>query len=230
MLFSNELITFHRNSPLSSTNFLEKFYPFSQWSWPEKAAESGKINVASCMVDFEDIQFWIWQVILNLIACKVLTVFLIFFTPKFEEDCQKFPEFKIQDEQSWSNLYFFEIENANAKMIFSGSANFQHINKPRVENRLWGKGEFLCVGKLRHYYTQRVWKPSSQVSLPVTPPPPEVARAKTIEIPLFPDSVRCLKSMKNRVGWRKSSKVIANETYERAKISLTMPRGLQKQI
>ena len=61
-----------------------------------KMAESKKLVLVSCVIDFDDMQVCLRQFSLNLNAWKNYEGILDIFRPKFEEDRHNFAGFEIQ--------------------------------------------------------------------------------------------------------------------------------------
>ncbi len=77
-----------------------------------KDAESRKIVLVRCMIDFKDIRIWLRVFSLNLNAYGVMMKFFKILSWKNQEDRHNFVSIEIQGEYSWSNSYIFEIDNA----------------------------------------------------------------------------------------------------------------------
>ena len=79
-----------------------------------KMAESEKIVLVSCIVDFGDIQVWLRRFTLNLNACKVMNPYdglLQNLAWKYQERHHNFAGIEIQAKLSESKLYIVEINN-----------------------------------------------------------------------------------------------------------------------
>ncbi len=71
----------------SPQNSLYRHNRFSTLSFSMKIAESGKLVLVGCIIDFKDIQLEVWlkQFSLNLNACKVMMVFFKFWSENLKK-------------------------------------------------------------------------------------------------------------------------------------------------
>ncbi len=132
----NDLIFFGHENSLFGHNRSSTFV-FSM-----KMAESEKIVLASCILDFKDIQVWLRHLSLNLNACRkiVMTVFYeipgqILKKTVISLQALRF-KLKCLDQSCISSKSSMQL----AWTIFSDSATFNE--KKRLENRLWPRSEF----------------------------------------------------------------------------------------
>ncbi len=120
----------HKNSLFGHNRFSTLFFSM-------KIAESEKIVLASCIIEFKDIQVWLRHFSLNLNACRVMTVFFKIWPENLKKTVITLQalRFKLKclNQTCISLNWIMQL----ARPIFSDSAIF--MEKKRVENRFCGQ-------------------------------------------------------------------------------------------
>ncbi len=114
---------------------------FSTLFFSIKIAESGKIGLVRCIIDFKDIQVWLGQFSLNLNACKVMMVFFKILPENLKNTVITLQALRFKLNCLNQTCISLKSIMQLTKTIFPDSAIF--IDKKRVENRLWRKSGFL---------------------------------------------------------------------------------------
>ncbi len=134
-LQSYDLIFFgHENSLFGHNRFSTFFFSM-------KMAESEKIVLASCILDFKDIQVWLRHFSLNLNACRVMTVFYEIpgqiFKTRFKLKCLNQTCISLKSSMQLARTIFLILPSSM---------------------RLWPKSEF-CGQKKIHKRIRKSWSP-----------------------------------------------------------------------
>ncbi len=134
-IMMNVLIIFrHKYSLVRHNRFSTLFFSM-------KIAESGKIVVVSCIIDFKDIQVWLRQFSLNLNAYKVMMVFFKIWPENLKKTIITLKALRFKLNCLNQTCISLKSIMQLTKTIFPDSAIF--FEKKRVENRLWRKSEYL---------------------------------------------------------------------------------------
>ena len=106
-----------------------------------KVAESEKIVLESCIIDFDYTQVSLRLFSLSLNACKVMEAVLIFSLQNLKKTIITLQALKIKLTSLTETCISSKSIMQLTETIFPDSAVF--IEKKTVENRLWANSEFL---------------------------------------------------------------------------------------